>query len=44
MKKETFLANKKYMDGYIYYRIRGDYVLVRQVRPSKEMKQFINSL
>lgn len=41
---DIFYKYKKHLDGCILYKVFNNYVMIRLIYPSSEMKRFINSL
>lgn len=42
MKKDYFLVNKEDLNGFIYYKTRGEDVMVRQVAPSRKVRKIFH--
>lgn len=40
--QQEFSRNKKLLDGYVFWRMEGDMVIVKQVSPNAEVSQFLN--
>lgn len=38
---KTFVEHKKYLDGYVFYNYKDDFVIIKQVCPSKSIKTFL---
>lgn len=39
---QEFNKNKKLLDGYVFWRMKGDMVIVRQVSPNTEVTRLLN--
>jgi hypothetical protein len=42
MYTEDFYMIERYLNGFVFYKVRGPFTLVWQIRPSQDVKDIIN--
>lgn len=41
--QQEFSKNKKLLDGYVFWRVEGDMVIVKQVSPDTEVSKYLST-
>jgi len=41
---DSFLRHKSFLDGYVFYYLEQDYIVVRQVIPHRDVKKLLLKL